>query len=321
MNRYKARGVGAYSHSCKPSYTPIPTNRDEDYYEELIGGFLPNSQQNKYYDRRERSGPNYHYIKRWLRKQVGRLWTDVWSEVAAAFDNRTDMGREVRNHILNRYSCVDTNCFVDEAGEIRTYQGYRGRDAGEIGVEQEYDGRIYVKNQVFSLADGFYVHPTTGVLCWRDGLDWDAKYSIIRGRKEEPERIIKLVDGSEYREETCGRKPRNRFKAWFHYTYSTVVERDFYAESVYTYRWVNGAQERIEHPVEWFQLHGCVQGVKNGELVWGKWHERTRTETKKRTADREDMKIIRKALEQNRYTYKPEDRWHRSKKWSTIVFK
>lgn len=73
-------------------------------------------------------------VERFLRKQVGRRWDEVYSEVCAVAPKGTKAGQRLREVVLN---AVETSVFMD-GEDIRCKWGYR------VG--------------------GLFVHPQTGVL-------------------------------------------------------------------------------------------------------------------------------------------------------------
>lgn len=48
-----------------------------------------------------------HPILRWLDKQVGRRWDDVYSEICKKFDRRTLFGRHIIDHIISEFGYVN----------------------------------------------------------------------------------------------------------------------------------------------------------------------------------------------------------------------
>lgn len=80
-------------------------------------------------------------LRAYLKKQVGRPWDKVWSEICATLDRRSLTGLHIFDHIKLE---VDTHT--------------------RFGV----DGRIYGQGRWYSRDDpveGLYVHPRTGLLC------------------------------------------------------------------------------------------------------------------------------------------------------------
>jgi hypothetical protein len=78
-------------------------------------------------------------IRRYLRKQLGRPWDDVYSDICTVFDKRMDTTRRVLRDILY---LVETHTFL-------------------------LNGRVYAQPVYgWNLVRGFYVHPVSGLLCW-----------------------------------------------------------------------------------------------------------------------------------------------------------
>lgn len=86
-------------------------------------------------------------IYRFLHSNVGRPWDQVWSEVCQQIDRRN----LAKNHLFEHFDgIVETNTFIGEDGDVYVC---------------EFDGFRKAKNLG---GNGFYVHPTTGLLCWAD---------------------------------------------------------------------------------------------------------------------------------------------------------
>lgn len=85
-------------------------------------------------------------LRRFLRKNVGRPWDMVYSEMKESLDDRKVTGRHVFEHVDME---VETHAFIDGDGELYTW-GYRERRP------------VY----------GFYVNPRTRLLCWSDNNPW-----------------------------------------------------------------------------------------------------------------------------------------------------
>jgi hypothetical protein len=85
-------------------------------------------------------------LRRFLRKNVGRPWDMVYSEMKESLDDRKVTGRHVFEHVDGE---VETHAFIDGDGELYKW-GYSGRQP----------------------VDGFYVDPRTGLLCWSDNNPW-----------------------------------------------------------------------------------------------------------------------------------------------------
>jgi hypothetical protein len=81
-------------------------------------------------------------LRRYLRKQAGRSWDKVWSEIAKTLDSRSLTGQHIFDHI--RWE-VEQEAWIGN------------------------DGRLYHKRRWGSieLVDGLYVHPATGILSYK----------------------------------------------------------------------------------------------------------------------------------------------------------
>jgi hypothetical protein len=125
----------------------VSTDPDYDYQNEVGGfksikhyfiGWGSNAKDDGYFSGR--------YLRRWLRAQVGRPWDDVWSDICQRFDNRSYKGRDIRREVNDhrrRWSNeVETRCYVSVDGQVRNTCDY-------------------------ALVEGLYVHPDTGILCYR----------------------------------------------------------------------------------------------------------------------------------------------------------
>lgn len=236
----------------------IPLHRDEDFYDDLT------VVRRKGYH----GGPSFsfRFIGGWLRAQVGRRWDDVFSEIAEEYDARSVKGWQIRRYVT-RWRGIALHCFIDDDGEIRNYEGYRG-DPG--------------RGDYFPKARGLFVHPTTGLLCYREVKN-------PSGFRPQPIEItnIKLDDGTwyEYIECSAERGPYYKFHAWFHC--SEEVEETRYFEPVrtqdmewYARYYANKTLEEI------LQSKGNQLWDRKGEMVWGQYRTRTkRTLTKRFCTD------------------------------------
>lgn len=88
-------------------------------------------------------------LEGWVRKQVGRKWNDVYSELCTLFDKRSVIKNHVHEHVFNNF--VETNtAMIDGKACVMTYHGW-----AEIAT-------------VGWMRRRFYVHPATGVLSSAD---------------------------------------------------------------------------------------------------------------------------------------------------------
>jgi hypothetical protein len=81
-------------------------------------------------------------LRRFLRRQVGRPWNKVYSEIRQGIDTRSALGLHVMQHLLQY---VETVTFLD-GRDVYTH-GWRGRPVP---------------------VSGLYVHPVSGLLRWKE---------------------------------------------------------------------------------------------------------------------------------------------------------
>lgn len=83
-------------------------------------------------------------LRRYLRKQVGRPWDTVWSEISQTLDSRSLTGQHILDHI--RWE-VEQETWIGQNGRV-----YRQTRYGSL-----------------ELVSGLYVHPITGIFCFKPG--------------------------------------------------------------------------------------------------------------------------------------------------------
>lgn len=82
-------------------------------------------------------------LLKFLRRNVGRPWDKIYSELSERLDKRKTTGLHVFEHVERE---VKQHCFLGEDGRVYSYRGYGA------------------PNPVY----GLYVHPRSGLLCWSD---------------------------------------------------------------------------------------------------------------------------------------------------------
>jgi hypothetical protein len=82
-------------------------------------------------------------LRKYLKKQVGRSWNDVYSELSQNLDRRSVAGLHIWSHVTSE---VAINCFFAPDGKIHNRRYFFGGETHEV--------------------DGLYVHPTNGKLCF-----------------------------------------------------------------------------------------------------------------------------------------------------------
>jgi hypothetical protein len=145
----------------------------------------------EYLNGSRRNGRGYRPFPfdRFLTSRLGRLWDDVYAEVSAEFDHRSNVGRnffrDLRWHVV-------TSCWI--GAETGTIYATGPWSRGDCPVENE-----------------FYVHPHTGVLCWADKIE--------RPRAEHP--VDKIdVDADHFHQRIDG--------IWYTFTTTRWEDTDFY---------------------------------------------------------------------------------------------
>lgn len=117
----------------------------------------------------DRIGP----VKRWIHRQVGRLWDDVYSEIRSRFDTRTLAGRHIVEQHLLGY--VDTDgsslhsyrdLYVDADGVLRERDtGYRHAHSERQTISDRKFARWLSSRKVGRRGDVLFWFVSTGL--WR----------------------------------------------------------------------------------------------------------------------------------------------------------
>ncbi len=110
-------------------------------------------------------------LRKYLRKQVGRPWNNIYSELRQHLDFRTVSGLHIWDHVKHE---VELHC--EERADRKVYRK---------GV-----GHYYHLSQ--APISGMYVHPRTGLLCY-------AKETRRRYRKPVDHDVVKLDKFNELR--------------------------------------------------------------------------------------------------------------------------
>jgi hypothetical protein len=91
-------------------------------------------------------------LKGYLRKQVGRPWNTVFSEMSEHLDNRTMSGRHIWTHV---YQEVEVHTYLGADGKVYPCPRWR-----------------WVSEKNRWPVSGLYVHPRTGLLCYKPEHPW-----------------------------------------------------------------------------------------------------------------------------------------------------
>ena len=147
--------------------------------------------------------PLYGFVQ----KSVGRYWDDVYSEICQNLDFRSVHGIHIKSH-LDSY--VELNTYLGEDGKVHT-QPYKPLD--HVGGKAE--------------VDGYYVHPITGILCYKQKKSWNY---WKEKRAATPKDIYWIGHDAAF-----VRIAGNWFQIWF--KKSIAPEAAYYQEERGPYRW------------------------------------------------------------------------------------
>jgi hypothetical protein len=107
-------------------------------------------------------------LRRFLRKNVGRPWNLVYSEMKEILDDRTVTGRHVFEHVEWE---VETHALIGDDGEL---------------YKLEY-GRRY--QPIYE----FYVDPRTGLLCWSDNESSERRLRKLRKLERDAPEVNRVL--------------------------------------------------------------------------------------------------------------------------------
>ncbi len=147
-------------------------------------------------------------LKKYLRKQVGRPWDKVYSELSETLDKRSLSGIHIWGHVRDE---VATNCYVGVSGKIWEITRY---------------------GSVFE-ASGLFVHPRTRLLTYKP------KPSYRGGGRKPDADVVKLTDARELKKVDG---------IWYDVTYITVKTRlpGGWTEPYHWYREARDKTERLQ---------------------------------------------------------------------------
>jgi hypothetical protein len=150
-----------------------------------------------------------------LRKNVGRPWDKVYSELCAGLDKRKVTGKHIFDHVDDM---VERHCFIGN------------------------DGKMYTRRYGIEYAvGGMYVHPRTGLLC---EVPVTARRERELERREREACILYLTDTFGYRKHHgiwYRVKLKPMFVDWEHYKRPPVVRDIFLKKDVslsYGQHWI-----------------------------------------------------------------------------------
>lgn len=145
-----------------------------------------------------------------IRKNAGRKWDDVYSELCEVFDMRSHVNAHILIHL---FDFVERHTYVDDDGEIMV----RGRYRGDTPLSQD--------------SCEYYVHPVSGLLLKnKEYKSYNSRYAEAALRREIEELKVrrKISNELELRrrsEDGCWFICERAFNAWPKGTYRAAPYR------------------------------------------------------------------------------------------------
>lgn len=131
------RGVGYYRTLPNDYRAAKRFKLDEDYdvNDEFCGTKLPMRARAVGWDGKQLN-ENLSPLRRYLAKQVGRAWNDVYSEICSFLDTGSTIKQHVRQHLTD---FVTLKTFIDEDGDLIavTRWGHRAGPYNDLWVDSE----------------------------------------------------------------------------------------------------------------------------------------------------------------------------------------
>lgn len=112
-------------------------------------------------------------LRKYLRKQVGRPWDKIYSEMNQSLDKRTVAGLHIWDHVLLE---VETHTYLGEDGKT------------------VYPCPKWMDERNSMPAAGLYVHPRTGLLCYKPTYYEQARATYRARKAAQPVTAIKVND-------------------------------------------------------------------------------------------------------------------------------
>lgn len=127
---------------------------------------------------------------RWLKKQVGRHWDDVYSDIRENINPNNAIQMHIMQHL---WGYVEKDVFMDEDGDVALQSSYRGR--GVIKIKDDLNHGKWFRNMM-------YIHPETHLLCYIElskASKRQKKEKIVSIKEDDLNYICKMDNGIWYR--------------------------------------------------------------------------------------------------------------------------
>lgn len=168
-------------------------------------------------------------LRRFLRKNVGRPWDMIYSEMSQSLDNRTVSGRHIWTHVFGE---VIEHCEIREDGKV-----YEKRNR-----HYPYDTPI----------EGLYIHPVSRILCYKEVIPWRKKFPQTNYK------LMKLIESYGYQFDRC--TPKFVQKNWIVVDELRLLEKIGEVWKIHTFKQLDPL-EVIEVKI----LHGEEIPVRRGD--------------------------------------------------------
>jgi len=132
-------------------FTEVRRSKNNATFDEEFSGGKESmkTQRRRTFQQRKSFGDHIQPLRRFMQKQVGRLWSDVYAELCELFDKRSQQLYHVHEHVLRDFI------------ELKTRMGEDGvvQEKSRWGGWEDITPTDNIRRQ------NIYVHPVTGIIC------------------------------------------------------------------------------------------------------------------------------------------------------------
>ena len=131
-------------------FTEVRRSKNNATFDEEFSGGKESmkTQRRRTFQQRKSFGDHIQPLRRFMQKQVGRLWSDVYAELCELFDKRSQQLYHVHEHVLRDFI------------ELKTRMGEDG-----VVLEKSWRGWEPIEPTDNIRRQNIYVHPVTGIIC------------------------------------------------------------------------------------------------------------------------------------------------------------